>query len=274
MLSICEFTYCCSQRLCSVCGNSHSVIFNVWGSKSFSAFAKWTVLTEGEKHRSSRIQSQSCFLFPVWVPHFGTDEETEVLCLLTEWPQKAIAVIQRIIFPEKTDHYISFACIVIFHNSFPCSFCLFVSCVSVPEFVVAQPNCPCKEEQIGLICRIQRCSIKAWGEVYAFEFLEDHTLLSSSFVINQVVNSSFSLIKRFSGNCFAGGNLLAPPGAECRVTYCEGQLVSMHWAYQLFCKHLQPLQACSLKPQTYVNHPFSKSEQRRNRKDMAHGSPL
>ncbi|XP_052524595.1 A disintegrin and metalloproteinase with thrombospondin motifs 13 isoform X3 [Tympanuchus pallidicinctus] len=98
------------------------------------------------------------------------------------------------------------------------------SASDVPEFVVAQPNCPCKEEQIGLICRIQRCSIKAWGEVYAFEFLEDHTLLSSSFVINQVVNSSFSLIKQFSGNCFAGGNLLAPPGAECRVTYCEGQL--------------------------------------------------
>lgn len=98
----------------------------------------------------------------------------------------------------------------------------------VPEFVVAQPNCSCKEEQIGLVCRIQRCSIKAWGEVYTFEFREDHTLLSSSFVISHAVNSSFSLIKRFSGNCFAGGNLLAPPGAECRVTYCEGQLVSMH----------------------------------------------
>lgn len=125
--------------------------------------------------------------------------------------------------------------------------CFFVPCLSVPEFVVAQPNCSCKEEQIGLICRIQRCSIKAWGEVYTFEFLEDHTLLSSSFVISHAVNSSFSLIKRFSGNCFAGGNLLAPPGAECRVTYCEGQLVSMHWTYQLFCEHLQPLQASNPK---------------------------
>ncbi|XP_075572822.1 A disintegrin and metalloproteinase with thrombospondin motifs 13 [Pelecanus crispus] len=95
----------------------------------------------------------------------------------------------------------------------------------VPEFVVAEPTCPCKEEQIGLTsCRIQHCSIEAWGELYAFEFLEDHALLSSSFVSNQVVNSSFTLLKRFSGNCFAGGNPLQPPGAKCRVTYCEGQL--------------------------------------------------
>ncbi|PKU35186.1 disintegrin/metalloproteinase [Limosa lapponica baueri] len=73
-------------------------------------------------------------------------------------------------------------------------------------------------------CRIQHCSIEAWGELYAFEFLEDHALLSSSFVSNQVVNSSLSLLKRFSGSCFAGGNPLRPPGAKCRVTYCEGQL--------------------------------------------------
>ncbi|XP_035197564.1 A disintegrin and metalloproteinase with thrombospondin motifs 13 isoform X1 [Oxyura jamaicensis] len=94
----------------------------------------------------------------------------------------------------------------------------------VPEFVVAQPICPCKEEHVGLTCRIQHCSIKAWGEVYAFEFLEDHALISSSFVISQVVNSSFNLLKQFSGNCFAGGKPSLPPGAECRVTYCEGQL--------------------------------------------------
>ncbi|XP_055670315.1 A disintegrin and metalloproteinase with thrombospondin motifs 13 isoform X4 [Falco peregrinus] len=95
----------------------------------------------------------------------------------------------------------------------------------VPEFVLAEPTCPCREEQIGLMsCRIQHCSVEAWGELYAFEFLEDHALLSSSFVSNQVVNSSFSLLKRFSGNCFAGGNPLRPPGAVCRVTYCEGQL--------------------------------------------------
>ncbi|XP_051492754.1 A disintegrin and metalloproteinase with thrombospondin motifs 13 isoform X2 [Apus apus] len=99
------------------------------------------------------------------------------------------------------------------------------SASDVPEFVVAEPTCPCKEAQIGLMsCRIQHCSFEAWGELYAFEFLEDHALLSSSFVSHQVVNSSFSLLKQFSSNCFAGGNPLQPPGAECRVTYCEGQL--------------------------------------------------
>ncbi|XP_068771177.1 A disintegrin and metalloproteinase with thrombospondin motifs 13 isoform X1 [Struthio camelus] len=95
----------------------------------------------------------------------------------------------------------------------------------VPEFVVAQPTCPGKEEQIGLASyRIQHCSIEAWGQLYAFEFLEDHALLSSSFVSHHMMNSSFSLLKRFSSNCFAGGNPLQPPGAKCRVTYCEGHL--------------------------------------------------
>ncbi|XP_064532847.1 A disintegrin and metalloproteinase with thrombospondin motifs 13 isoform X6 [Pseudopipra pipra] len=99
------------------------------------------------------------------------------------------------------------------------------SVADVPEFVVAEPTCPCKEEQVGLMpCRIQHCSIEAWGELFAFEFLEDHALLSSSFVSNQVVNSSFSFLKRFPGNCFAGGHPLQPPGATSRVTYCEGLL--------------------------------------------------
>ncbi|KAF4789206.1 hypothetical protein TURU_154728 [Turdus rufiventris] len=99
------------------------------------------------------------------------------------------------------------------------------SVADVPEFVVAEPTCPCKEEHFGLRpCRVQHCSIQAWGQLYAFEFLEDHTLLSSSFVSSQVVNSSFILLKRFPGNCFAGGKSLQPPGARSRVTYCEGQL--------------------------------------------------
>ncbi|XP_064027480.1 A disintegrin and metalloproteinase with thrombospondin motifs 13 isoform X3 [Pogoniulus pusillus] len=95
----------------------------------------------------------------------------------------------------------------------------------VPQFVVAEPSCPCKEEGPELAsCRVQHCSIEAWGELYAFEFSEDHALLSPSFVSHQVVNSSCHLLKRFSGNCFAGGNPLQPPGAASRVTYCEGQL--------------------------------------------------
>ncbi|XP_050175941.1 A disintegrin and metalloproteinase with thrombospondin motifs 13 isoform X1 [Myiozetetes cayanensis] len=99
------------------------------------------------------------------------------------------------------------------------------SVADVPEFVVAEPSCPCTEEQVGLMpCRTQHCSIEAWGELFAVEFLEDHALLSPSFVSSQVVNSSFSFLRRFPGNCFAGGHPLQPPGATSRVTYCEGQL--------------------------------------------------
>lgn len=122
--------------------------------------------------------------------------------------------------------YIGFLCIVISHNCSPCSD--LVSFLSVPEFVVAEPTCPCQGEHFGLRpCRVQHCSIQAWGQLYAFEFLEDHALLSSSFVSSQVVNSSFSLLRRFPGNCFAGGKPLQPPGATSRVTFCAGQLVSM-----------------------------------------------
>ncbi|KAL9827047.1 A disintegrin and metalloproteinase with thrombospondin motifs 7-like [Geothlypis trichas] len=99
------------------------------------------------------------------------------------------------------------------------------SVADVPEFVVAEPACPCQEEHFGLRpCRVQHCSIQAWGQLYAFEFLEDHALLSSSFVSSQVVNSSFVLLRRFPGSCFAGGKALQPPGASSRVTFCEGQL--------------------------------------------------
>ncbi|XP_064583683.1 A disintegrin and metalloproteinase with thrombospondin motifs 13 isoform X4 [Zonotrichia leucophrys gambelii] len=99
------------------------------------------------------------------------------------------------------------------------------SVADVPEFVVAEPACPCQEEHFGLRpCRVQHCSIQAWGQLYAFEFLEDHALLSSSFVSSQVVNSSLVLLRRFPGSCFAGGKALHPPGASSRVTFCEGQL--------------------------------------------------
>uniref|UniRef100_A0A8C3TBB6 ADAM metallopeptidase with thrombospondin type 1 motif 13 n=1 Tax=Chelydra serpentina TaxID=8475 RepID=A0A8C3TBB6_CHESE len=97
--------------------------------------------------------------------------------------------------------------------------------LDVPELVIAQPACPCEEDQVEpKSCHVQRCSLRAWGELYAFEFLEDHVFLSSSFVSDRKLNSSVSLLKRFPGTCFASGKLLRPPGAECRVTYCEGQL--------------------------------------------------
>nr|XP_048679219.1 A disintegrin and metalloproteinase with thrombospondin motifs 13 isoform X3 [Caretta caretta] len=97
--------------------------------------------------------------------------------------------------------------------------------LDVPEFVIAQPACPCEEDQVEpKSCKGQRCSLRAWGELYTFEFLEEHIFLSSSFVSDRKLNSSVSLLKQFPGTCFASGQLLHPPGAECRVTYCEGQL--------------------------------------------------
>ncbi|XP_044848232.1 A disintegrin and metalloproteinase with thrombospondin motifs 13 isoform X7 [Mauremys mutica] len=97
--------------------------------------------------------------------------------------------------------------------------------LDVPGFVIAQPACPCEEDQVEpKSCKVQRCSLRARGELYAFEFLEDHVFLSSSFVSDRKLNSSVSLLKQFPGACFAGGRVMRPPGAECRVTYCEGQL--------------------------------------------------
>lgn len=114
---------------------------------------------------------------------------------------------------------------------------------------MAEPACPCQEEHFGLRpCRVQHCSIQAWGQLYAFEFLEDHALLSSSFVSSQVVNSSFVLLRRFPGNCFAGGKALQPAGASSRVTFCEGQLVSM-----------SRNRGGSFLHQTCVNHPLNES---------------
>ncbi|XP_019396424.1 PREDICTED: A disintegrin and metalloproteinase with thrombospondin motifs 13 isoform X1 [Crocodylus porosus] len=99
------------------------------------------------------------------------------------------------------------------------------SVIDVPEFIVVQPACTCKEDQVGLTaCKVQRCSLQSWGELYTFEFLEDHELLPPSFVSHRVLNASVSLLKWFPGNCFSGGKPLLPLGAVCRVSYCEGQL--------------------------------------------------
>lgn len=210
-------------------------MLNIWGSKTVSAFVKWAVLlNKGAEAQISQklvsellsVPSQSTLLWNSWMHRSSLT--------IGKVTSKGTVVSWRIIFCKDTNYYICFPCIIISYNCSPCSG--FVSFLSVPEFVVAQLTCPCKEEHIGLTCRIQHCSIKAWGEVYAFEFLEDHALVSSSFVINQMVNSSFSILKQFSGNCFARGKPSLPPGAECRVTYCEGQLVSMHWTCQLFLR--------------------------------------
>ncbi|XP_061460434.1 A disintegrin and metalloproteinase with thrombospondin motifs 13 isoform X2 [Rhineura floridana] len=99
------------------------------------------------------------------------------------------------------------------------------SASEVPEFDVVGLSCSCEEARAGpTSCKTQRCSLTAWGDVLAFEFPEDGALLSPSFVSHQRLNPSASLLRHFQGNCFAAGKALSPPGAECRLTYCEGQL--------------------------------------------------
>ncbi|XP_063000754.1 A disintegrin and metalloproteinase with thrombospondin motifs 13 isoform X2 [Elgaria multicarinata webbii] len=93
------------------------------------------------------------------------------------------------------------------------------------EFEVALLSCSCEEGPGGPpSCNGQRCSLRAWGELYAFEFMNDGALLSPSFVSHRKLDASATLLRRFWGNCFAGGKALSPPGAEGWVTYCEGQL--------------------------------------------------
>ncbi|XP_028571036.2 A disintegrin and metalloproteinase with thrombospondin motifs 13 isoform X3 [Podarcis muralis] len=99
------------------------------------------------------------------------------------------------------------------------------SIFEVPEFKVVYLTCSCEEGHAGRTsCKTQLCSFRASGEVFAFKFPDDQALFSTSFVSNRRLSSSNSLLRRFWGNCFAGGQVLSPPGAEGRMTYCEGQL--------------------------------------------------
>ncbi|XP_060106635.1 A disintegrin and metalloproteinase with thrombospondin motifs 13 [Heteronotia binoei] len=123
------------------------------------------------------------------------------------------------------------------------------------EFQVVQLTCSCKEGQSGSTpCRVQQCSFTAWGELYAFGFPEDWALLSASFTSDRRLNSSVSLLRRFWGNCFAGGKVLSPPGAEGRFTYCEGQLqgVAVTPGEKV---HIRPVRSKHLKLLKGLLHP-------------------
>ncbi|XP_063172520.1 uncharacterized protein LOC134506300 [Candoia aspera] len=98
------------------------------------------------------------------------------------------------------------------------------STFEAPEFEVVPLTCSCEDRYAGPSCRAQRCSFQASGDLYAFEFSQDQALFPPFFVSTQRLNSSASLLRRLRNNCFAGGKPLKPLGAECRVTYCEGQL--------------------------------------------------
>ncbi|XP_053138633.1 A disintegrin and metalloproteinase with thrombospondin motifs 13 [Hemicordylus capensis] len=99
------------------------------------------------------------------------------------------------------------------------------SASEVPESEAVRLACSCEEGPARpTTCRVQHCSFTAWGELYAFVFPEDRALLTPSLVSDRRLNASAGLLRRFWGNCFAGGEPRSPPGAEGRVTYCEGQL--------------------------------------------------
>uniref|UniRef100_A0A670KEL6 ADAM metallopeptidase with thrombospondin type 1 motif 13 n=1 Tax=Podarcis muralis TaxID=64176 RepID=A0A670KEL6_PODMU len=103
-------------------------------------------------------------------------------------------------------------------------------------------------------CKTQLCSFRASGEVFAFKFPDDQALFSTSFVSNRRLSSSNSLLRRFWGNCFAGGQVLSPPGAEGRMTYCEGQLVSL--VSECFRKQRSPTRQANitfLKVSKYIS---------------------
>ncbi|XP_034968549.2 A disintegrin and metalloproteinase with thrombospondin motifs 13 isoform X2 [Zootoca vivipara] len=109
--------------------------------------------------------------------------------------------------------------------SVPLGSLLAVKNPTVPEFKVAYLTCSCEEGHAGQTsCKAQLCSFRASGEVFAFKFPEYQALFPTSFVSNRRLSSSSSLLRHFWGNCFAGGQVLSPPGAEGRITYCEGQL--------------------------------------------------
>ncbi|XP_070614770.1 A disintegrin and metalloproteinase with thrombospondin motifs 13 isoform X1 [Erythrolamprus reginae] len=96
------------------------------------------------------------------------------------------------------------------------------SSLKVPEFEFVPLTCSCKDRETP--CVDQRCSFHALGDHFAVEFSPDRALSPPFFVSAQRLNSSTSLLQRLRPNCFAGGKPLKPPGAKCRVTYCEGQL--------------------------------------------------
>ncbi|KAM3825798.1 A disintegrin and metalloproteinase with thrombospondin motifs 13 [Vipera latastei] len=96
------------------------------------------------------------------------------------------------------------------------------SSLEVPEFEVVPLTCSCEDRETS--CRVQLCSFRASGDLFAVEFSQDQALTPPYFVSTRRLNSSASLLRRLRHNCFAGGKPLKPLGATCRVTYCEGQM--------------------------------------------------
>lgn len=96
----------------------------------------------------------------------------------------------------------------------------------MPRFDVAPLTCICEDELGGPPCRALRCSLQALGQLFAFSFLPELSLLTASFTSERVVNASRRLLRGPPHRCFTGGRALLPLGAVARVTYCSGHLVS------------------------------------------------
>ncbi|XP_045323378.1 A disintegrin and metalloproteinase with thrombospondin motifs 13 isoform X6 [Leopardus geoffroyi] len=96
--------------------------------------------------------------------------------------------------------------------------------LEVLQFDVAPLTCICEDGPGGPPCRAPSCSLLALGQLFAFSFPPERSLLTASFTSERVLNASLRLERRPPHLCFAGGRPLLPLGAVARVTYCSGHL--------------------------------------------------
>ncbi|XP_023098731.2 A disintegrin and metalloproteinase with thrombospondin motifs 13 isoform X5 [Felis catus] len=96
--------------------------------------------------------------------------------------------------------------------------------LEVLQFDVAPLTCICEDGPGGPPCRAPSCSLLALGQLFAFSFPPERSLLTASFTSEHVLNASLRLERRPPHPCFAGGRPLLPLGAVARVTYCSGHL--------------------------------------------------
>ncbi|XP_053060373.1 A disintegrin and metalloproteinase with thrombospondin motifs 13 isoform X6 [Acinonyx jubatus] len=96
--------------------------------------------------------------------------------------------------------------------------------LEVLQFDMAPLTCICEDGPGGPPRRAPSCSLLALGQLFAFSFPPERSLLTASFTSEHVLNASLRLERRPPHPCFAGGRPLLPLGAVARVTYCSGHL--------------------------------------------------
>ncbi|XP_038637738.1 A disintegrin and metalloproteinase with thrombospondin motifs 13 [Scyliorhinus canicula] len=94
----------------------------------------------------------------------------------------------------------------------------------IGESAPASFRCQCR----GLIqrhsCEEELCTLETLGEVYQLRFSAEHRLASDLSYVQQVFNSSFSIISRLPESCIQNGELVWPPGTRALTSYCHGHL--------------------------------------------------